>query len=97
MPLIIRTDAEADIASGYGWYEEQRRGLGTDFLEEVSFTFAAVESNPRRFQLFNPVLRRAIVRRFPYGAYFFLFDEIVLVAAVVHLARDPQLIHQRIR
>lgn len=97
MRLIVRTDAEADIASGYGWYEEQRRGLGTDFLEEVSFTIAAIESNPRRFQLFNPVLRRALVRRFPYGIYFFVFDEIVLVATVMHLARDPRLIHQRMR
>jgi hypothetical protein len=95
--LIIRTDAEADIASGYGWYEEQRRGLGTDFLEEVSYTLAAIGSNPRRFQLFNPLTRRAILRRFPYGIYFFVFNEIVLVAAVIHLARDPQLIDQRIR
>ena len=58
------------IASGYDWYEEQRRGLGTDFLEEVSFMIAAIESNPRRFQRVSRILRRARLRRFPYGIYF---------------------------
>jgi hypothetical protein len=39
--LIIRPDAEADIAAAYDWYEEQREGLGKEFLEEISNTIAA--------------------------------------------------------
>jgi hypothetical protein len=45
--LIVRTDAEAQIASGYGWYEEERRGLGAEFVEELSFT--TPQSNCIRF------------------------------------------------
>ena len=84
MLLIVRTDAEADIAAGYDWYEEQRRGLGTDFLREVSFTIAAIKSNPRRFQRVSRILHRARLRRFPYGIYFVDFDEIVFVTTVRH-------------
>jgi hypothetical protein len=47
--LIVRPEAEADIAAGYDWYEEQREGLGREFVEEVSTTIAAVHSEPRRF------------------------------------------------
>jgi hypothetical protein len=39
--LIVRPDAEADIAAGYDWYEEQREGLGREFVAEVSSTIAA--------------------------------------------------------
>ena len=89
MPLIIRREAEAGIASAYDWYEEQRRGLGTEFLEDVSFTIAAIESNPRQFRRVNWIMRRALLRRFPYGVYFLDLDEIGLVATVRHLSRDP--------
>jgi plasmid stabilization system protein ParE len=88
--LIVRTDAEADIASGYGWYEEQQRGVGVEFLEEVSFTIAAIESQPLRFPQVSRTLRRALVRRFPYGIYFLIRDDEVVVVAVRHLARDPR-------
>jgi toxin ParE1/3/4 len=95
--LIVRTDAEAEIAAGYGWYEEQQRGLGFEFLEETSSTIAAIESQPLRFPRVSRILRRALVRRFPYGIYFLRQDEVVVVIAVRHLARDPRRVHRRAR
>jgi hypothetical protein len=47
--LIIRPDAEADMKSGYDWYEEQREGLGAQFMDEVSITIDVVHSEPMRF------------------------------------------------
>ena len=31
-PVIVREEAEADLAEAYQWYEQQVRGLGGDFL-----------------------------------------------------------------
>ncbi len=97
MHLIVRTDAEAQIASGYGWYEEERRGLGAEFVEELSFTIAAIELHPLRFPRVKRNLRRALVRRFPYGVYFLIRDDAIVVTGVRHLARDPRRIHHRVR
>jgi toxin ParE1/3/4 len=93
--LIIRPDAEADIAAAYDWYEEQREGLGKEFLEEISNTIAAVHSEPLRFHATFRTLRRALVHRFPYGVFFVARSNTVVVVAAMHLARDPRRVHRR--
>jgi hypothetical protein len=62
--LIVRPDAEADIAAAYDWYEEQREGLGKEFLEEISVAIDAVQADPKRFPAIFRTLRRALVHRF---------------------------------
>jgi len=95
--LIIRPDAEADIAAGYGWYEEQQEGLGAEFVEQISSTIAAVHVGPMRFPTTFRKLRRALVHRFPYGIFFVIHSDVVVVVAAMHLARDPRRIHRRAR
>ncbi len=95
MRLIVRPDAEADIAAGYDWYEQQREGLGQEFLEEISDAVAAIESEPLRFPVTFRGLRRALVRRFPYGIFFVIRGDTIIVVAAAHLARDPRRIHRR--
>jgi plasmid stabilization system protein ParE len=95
--LIVRPDAEADIAAAYDWYEEQREGLGKDFVEEVSTVIAAVQSEPLRFPATFRTLRRALVHRFPYGVFFVVRANTVIVVAAMHLARDPRRAHRRAR
>lgn len=95
MRLIVRPDAEADVAAGYGWYEEQQEGLGAEFVEEVSATIDAIEEEPLRFPKTFRELRRAIVHRFPYGIFFVLRPNAIIVVAVMHLARNPRRIRRR--
>lgn len=97
MRLIVRPDAEADVAAGHGWYEEQRAGLGLEFVEEVSATVDLVESQPARFPAIFRNLRRALVHRFPYGIFFVLTREAIVVVAVMHLARNPRRLHRRVK
>jgi toxin ParE1/3/4 len=93
--LIVRPDAEADIAAGYDWYEEQREGLGREFVEEVSTTITAVQAEPMRFPATFRKLRRALVHRFPYGVFFIARSDAIIVMAAMHLARDPRRVHRR--
>jgi len=93
--LIVRPDAEADIAAAYDWYEEQREGLGREFLEEVSVAIDAVQAEPLRFPAIFRTLRRALVHRFPYGIFFVARTEAIIVVAAMHLARNPRRIHRR--
>ena len=94
--LIIRRDAEANIAA-YDWYEEQREGLGREFLAEISGTVDVVQSEPLRFPAIFRTLRRALVHRFPYGVFFVAGADTIIVVAAMHLARNPRRIHRRAR
>jgi hypothetical protein len=93
--LIVRKDAEADIAAGYAWYEQRREGLGREFLEEITNTVASVDARPLRFLAVSRMVRRATVRRFPYGIFFVLRADTIFLIAAMRLARDPRRVHRR--
>jgi toxin ParE1/3/4 len=47
--LILSEEAEDDIHLAFAWYEEQRTGLGIDFLNEIERSFLTIKSNPLYF------------------------------------------------
>lgn len=95
--LIIRPSAEADLQGAYDWYEEQRVGLGEQFLLSVTAAFATIQRTPFLYAVVHEEegIRRALVRRFPYMVLYQLFDDAVIVTAVYHAHRAPIAFHER--
>ena len=40
---MLQSEAEADLAEAYQWYERQRVGLGREFIESVETVFARIQ------------------------------------------------------
>jgi toxin ParE1/3/4 len=93
--LIIRPDAEVDIAEGYDWYEQKQQGLGLEFMAAVSVAINSAHSDPHRFPCIFRQLRRAVVYRFPYGVIFIARSDAVVVVAAMHHARNPRRLQTR--
>jgi plasmid stabilization system protein ParE len=90
-PLIVRAEAEADLAEAFQWYEQQVRGLGDQFLLSVDALMASIERNPQLYPVVHKgVIRRALTRRFPYGVFFVEGARSVSVIAVAHVKRNPR-------
>jgi toxin ParE1/3/4 len=89
--LKIRKRAEKNIAEAYVWYEKQRLGLGDDFLLCTDAAIMTIISNPFLFQIRHKNIHCALIPRFPYGLFYFVDNEKIIVAAVFHLSRDPKL------
>jgi len=87
--LIVRPEAEAEMADAFGWYEDRVPGLGDAFLLCVDAVFHAARRNPRQFPQVHRVIRRALVRRFPYEVFFVEDVEGVVVLSVFHAKRNP--------
>ena len=87
--LILRQEAERDLAGTYNWYNEKVPGLGPDFLAVVERALESIQENPARFPIIYREVRRALINRFPYGIFFLLEEERVVVLGVMHTARDP--------
>ena len=87
--LILRQEAERDLAEARKWYNEMIPGLGSDFLAVVERALESILENPARFPIIHREVRRALLSRFPYGIFFFLEEERVVVLGVMHTARDP--------
>jgi plasmid stabilization system protein ParE len=95
--LLLRPEAESDVADAADWYDRQRPGLSLEFREALDKTFAAIADNPRSHPQVYRSLRRALVRRFPFGVFFVPRAESVLVVAILHTSRDPRLWRMRVR
>ena len=89
--LILRPEAEADLADAYQWYEDRVSGLGSEFLQSVEAVTSLIEANPQLFPVVHRgIVRRALTRRFPYGVYFVEGERTISVIAVIHAKRNPQ-------
>jgi toxin ParE1/3/4 len=87
--LILRQEAERDLIEAYKWYGEKVPGLGTDFLAVIERALESIQQNPARFPIIYRNVRRALMRRFPYGIFYFLEGENIIVLGVMHTARNP--------
>lgn len=88
--LLIRPEAEADLQQAYQWYEQQRAGLGDDFLARVDAALTDIRRQPQRFPTIQPEVRRALVKRFPYAIFFVVSVTAISILAVFHCRRDHQ-------
>src|SRR2546422_104826 len=89
--LIIRKRAENHLIEAYDWYEKQKSTLGKEFLFCVDASLMAVKNNPMLFQLRYKNIRCALIPRFPYGIFYFVDKNKIVVIAVFHLSRNPKL------
>lgn len=80
---------DADIEAAFDWYESEEPGLGFEFVDELRHAYRRILNGPFKYQELRSGIRRAITRRFPYAIYFSVEDEVVVVVAVLHTARDP--------
>jgi plasmid stabilization system protein ParE len=86
----LREEADQDVVAAASWYEQQRQGLGHEFLDEMLATFRIVAEQPLSFPTVHRGVRRALMTRFPFGIYFRLEQsQVVVVLAVLHGSRDP--------
>lgn len=89
-PLILRPAAEADIEDAFRWYEEQRPGLGAEFLLAVEAGPAAIEREPERVAPYHRQARRVLLRRFPYSLFYLVQPQSVEIIGCFHMRRHPR-------
>lgn len=88
--LIVRPEAEAEMAEAFDWYEDRVPGLGDEFLLCVDAVFCSILRTPQIFPHVHRIVRRALTRRFPYEVFFVEDGERVVVLSVFHAKRNPK-------
>ncbi len=87
--LVAEPRADLDVAATFDWYENEEAGLGQDFLDELRAAYDRIADSPLAYQALRSGIRRRLLRRFPYAVYFAVEGDVVVVLAVLHVARDP--------
>ena len=94
--IEFKPEVYDDIKIAYDWYESQRVGLGEDFLLTLEESYAKIVRTPKLYQLIYKIVRRKLVRRFPYGIFFTLRGDKIIVIAVLHTKSNPVTWNERI-
>ena len=87
--LVLEPEAEAEIAEAASWYEARNPGLGPEFLRAVEGLLGAIQRNPHQYQVVFREVRRAALRRFPYGLMYIATEREIIVVACIHGRRNP--------
>lgn len=93
--LIVRPEAEAELAEAFDWYEQQVDSLGSRFLLSVDATINSIQRDPLQYPILYKNVRRALTRRFPYQVLFIMSDLKIVVIAVFHGMRNPSVWQSR--
>ena len=86
---MIRSEARADLLEIFQWYQEQSPGLGFDFKLCVDEVFSKLQKHPSIYKKVYKDIRRVVTRRFPFGVFYIVESNTVIVLAVLHARRDP--------
>ena len=95
LEVRLRPEAEEDLADAAAWYEDQRPGLGREFLDRVVSAFESIAERPNMYATVHRSTRRALIHRFPFGIYYRIETDSIVVVAVMHGSRNPRLWKQR--
>jgi plasmid stabilization system protein ParE len=85
-----------DLNDAFNWYEDQKAGLGEQFLVTMYEAFDHLAESPFLYAPYRIHYRRMVLRRFPYSVIYQVIEEsqTVLVIAVLHQKRDSNVLFE---
>ncbi|MEQ8694901.1 MAG: type II toxin-antitoxin system RelE/ParE family toxin [Gammaproteobacteria bacterium] len=89
MKVRFLRPARDELREAIQYLNEQREGLGGEFLVEVRSVVDRIERHPEARAPIRNSLRRCRTRRFKYGLIYEVQGDEILVIAVANLHREP--------
>jgi hypothetical protein len=90
--LKIEPEAEQDIQEGIDWYNNQLRGLGRKFHEEVKAHLKKLQTNPF-YQIRYDEVHCLPLKKYPYMIHFTINEDqqLIIIHAFFNTFRDPKI------
>ena len=90
MKVRFVSTAELELREAMEFYEAAQPGLGADFLHEVEAATELIEAHPLAWTPMSPRTRRCRTHRFPFGLFYQVRPDEILIVSVMDLRRDPK-------
>lgn len=85
--------AKEDIREAAIWYNKQQNGLGKRFTAEVRENVHFIRQNPEASNIRYENVRTTVLNVFPFMVHYTIDeqDKTIIVSAVLHTSRNPEL------
>lgn len=81
--------ARAEMGDSARYYEDECRGLGSEFLDAVQRAVGFLREHPEGAPVVSDALRRKLIDRFPFGLIYAIEEDGLFIIAVANLRRRP--------
>lgn len=88
--IVVRDEAEADIAEAAFWYERRAVGLGAEFVRSIDACLSLISRQPEVFPIIYRQARMGLPRKFPYLVIYRVLPDFISIVAVMHGSRHPR-------
>jgi hypothetical protein len=88
--IVLRPQAETELAEAREWYDARVPGLGAEFLTAFDDAIATIRRNPNAAPKVFKSARRMILNRFPYLVIYTNTTDEIVVHACIHGKRHPR-------
>ena len=95
--LKVEPDAENDATEAAIWYNEQKTGLGDEFLDAIEAGLEKIQGNPFFYAVKYKQTRVAYTKQFSFGIHFNIEKSRINILAILHTSRNPQIWNKRTR
>ena len=80
--IMLLPEAITEMQKAFEWYEQQKAGLGFEFIEEAEDGFERLCRNPHHYSAINQNYRKLRIKRFPYLIVYEIEEGKVVIIAV---------------
>ena len=88
--VIVRNQAQLEIAERLNWYEDREDGLGRYFLLCLDASIEQLSRYPTTPRIVRHKYRRFFVRKFPVAIYYIVRNDKIYIDVVEAMTRDPE-------
>ncbi|NOX84588.1 MAG: type II toxin-antitoxin system RelE/ParE family toxin [Chlorobi bacterium] len=93
--LSIRPAAKNDIQDIVDYYDNLSPKLTDNFLNELDTCIEDIRKMPKAYQKRFHEIRVIFLKRFPFGVFYKMYGKKVVVIAVLHTSRNPEIWKKR--
>jgi hypothetical protein len=97
MKIVFLPPAKAEFVEAVSYYNTQSEGLGYDLAAEVKKTLTRIIQYPEAWPNISKRTRRCRTNRFPYGVIYQIRENTLLIVAIMHLSRHPEMWKSRLK
>jgi hypothetical protein len=89
--LLISPIAKAELLESIEWYNEQKKGLGLDFISEIEKSLRIIENKPTLFAKIYKEYRMVLTDRFPFEIFYSVESNNIIIHHIFHASRNPKI------
>ena len=89
--ISLSVRAKRELETSFTWYEDQQKGLGSRFIQEVLLKILTIAQSPELFSIKGRSYREARTAIFPYLIVYKINKKnVIRVISVFHTAQHPK-------